>query len=447
LKILSNSLLKYSGIDRAVFYTIIQRTWSIIAGLLTLVMIAYYLSAEEQGFYYTFASVLALQVFFELGLTSVILSFASHEMGDLKWINGKLEGNTHSKARLASLLCFIIKWYRIITILFFLVLLLGGIFFFERIEQNVEWKIPWIWLVFSTACVLFITPFFSLIEGCGLVAEVALIRTLQSVAGFTLLWFGLYQEAGLLAVSFLSMTKFIIGVSWLILKYRNFFLNLILTYSNTSAVISWKQEIWPLQWKIALSWLSGYFIFHLFNPVMLAYYGPVAAGQMGMSLSIVSALSTVSIIWISTKAPIFGKLIAQRKFTELDKIFFHNLWISFSVSIVGAITLLGLVYFLQTINHPVSHRILDFSSFTVLIINATVSNIVFAEAIYLRAHKQEPFLITSIIMGFLICLSTLFIGKNYGAFGIVMGYFMINLFIGLGLGTKIFYKKRRLWHT
>ena len=43
--------------------------------------------------------------------------------------------------------------------------------------------------------------------------------------------------------------------------------------------ISYMKEIFPNQWKIALSWVSGYFIFHFFNPVLFAE-GPVVAGQM-----------------------------------------------------------------------------------------------------------------------------------------------------------------------
>jgi hypothetical protein len=37
------------------------------------------LTAVEQGFYYTFGSVLALQVFVKLGLVTVIVQMASHE--------------------------------------------------------------------------------------------------------------------------------------------------------------------------------------------------------------------------------------------------------------------------------------------------------------------------------------------------------------------------------
>ena len=61
--------------------------------------------------------------------------------------------------------------------------------------------------------------------------------------------------------------------------------------------------------QMASSWLCGYFIYQLFNPVLFAYKGAVVAGQMGMSLSLANALRSVAVSWINTKAAPFGALI------------------------------------------------------------------------------------------------------------------------------------------
>ncbi len=52
------------GIDRAVGWTVAARVWSILAGPLSVILIASHLSADEQGFYYTFASVVSFQTVF-----------------------------------------------------------------------------------------------------------------------------------------------------------------------------------------------------------------------------------------------------------------------------------------------------------------------------------------------------------------------------------------------
>src|ERR1700689_3575930 len=71
------------GLDRAVGFTVLARFWSSAAGLLTVFLIARFLSPAEQGYYYTFGSLVALQIVFELGFSLVILQMASHERAHL----------------------------------------------------------------------------------------------------------------------------------------------------------------------------------------------------------------------------------------------------------------------------------------------------------------------------------------------------------------------------
>ncbi len=77
----------------------------------------------------------------------------------------------------------------------------------------------------------------------------------------------------------------------------------------------------------------------------------------------------------------------------------------------------------------------------------TVGNIVvFAEALYLRAHKQEKFLVNSVLGAIGLTLTTWFLGRSYGALGMTGGQLLIALSVGLGFGGYTFQKYRRLWH-
>ena len=71
-----------------------------------------------------------------------------------------------------------------------------------------------------------------------------------------------------------------------------------------------------MQWRIAISWLAGYFVFQLFTPVLFHYHGAVVAGQMGMTLNVSNALLTTSLTLIAAKTPEFGKLIAGRNWHD-----------------------------------------------------------------------------------------------------------------------------------
>src|ERR1035437_9646960 len=68
------SRLKYAiGLDRAVAFTVLWRGWGAATGVVTLLFIAHFLTLTEQGYYYTFSSLVALQIVFELGFSVVIL--------------------------------------------------------------------------------------------------------------------------------------------------------------------------------------------------------------------------------------------------------------------------------------------------------------------------------------------------------------------------------------
>jgi len=75
----------------------------------------------------------------------------------------------------------------------------------------------------------------------------------------------------------------------------------LLTHKTGDRQISWQNEIWPFQWRIAISWISGYFVYQTFNPFLFAFKGPVAAGKMGMSLSFANAVMVIAMAWCRQK--------------------------------------------------------------------------------------------------------------------------------------------------
>jgi hypothetical protein len=81
-----------------------------------------------------------------------------------------------------------------------------------------------------------------------------------------------------------------------------------------------------------------------------------------------------------------------------------------------------------------------------LCINSVLNVYITGLSVYLRAHKEEPFLLLSIIIGLLMCFSTVFFGRYYGVLQMMIGNLAINTLIGAGYGTSIFLKKRKIWH-
>lgn len=436
------------GIDKAIFFTLFGRVWSVAAGLVTIFMVTHFLTPELQGYYYTFNSLIALQIFVELGLTYVLIQFSSHEMANLKWQEDRtVLGDPQAKRRLQSLMNFAITWFGIAALLIILVLAPLGVYFFKlspSVDKLFDASVAWSFLVIFTAINLTITAAAAILEGCGKVSDIALLRFWQSLASVIVTWIILWSGGGIYALVANSIMVTIVGGTWIWQKYRLFFLD-IFRYSKKLKGMDWRKEIWPFQWKIALSWMSGYLIFQLFNPLLFATHGPVAAGEMGISLQIIAAMNAAAMAWISTKVPTYGKLIATGKIEELDRIAMHGFLQSFCFLLVGIVCVGSVFLYLSEIKSPFATRILPLPLLFILAFVSLGNHIVSAQAAYLRAHKEEPFMVLSIMIGLSTAsLALLWVPKN-GAAGAVYAYAISTLAIGLVGGTIIFLRKRKQW--
>jgi xanthine/uracil permease len=167
---------------------------------------------------------------------------------------------------------------------------------------------------------------------------------------------------------------------------------------------------------------------------------------MGMSLNISNAIASIAIAWISTKAAPFGALIARREFSKLDHLFFRTLWQSLSLAVLGAVTVWSAVVLLNHRHIAFAQRVLPPLPFAFLLASMCINQVVNAWALYLRAHKQEKFLIPSVVGATALTLSTYFLGRRFGSLGMTSGQIVLAIVIGLGLGYYTFSKYRRLWH-
>src|ERR1700722_517767 len=172
------------GLDRAVGFTVLARFWGSAAGLVTVLLIARFLSPGEQGYYYTFGSLVALQIVFELGFSFVILQLASHERASLSISTDyEITGDPIAHARLASVIQKSVRWYSVAALVMAVALLPLGFYFFfthQHAGQTVSWQLPWCFAALMAALNFQIDPFLSFLEGCGYVPEVARLRFMQS---------------------------------------------------------------------------------------------------------------------------------------------------------------------------------------------------------------------------------------------------------------------------
>jgi len=443
---------KYSkiiGIDGAIGYTVLSRIISAMGGLITLLFIAIFLSKEEQGYYYTFGSIIAIQVFFELGLNGIITQYSAHEVAHLQWSSRtELTGEIKHLSRLSSLLHFCIKVFTFIAFFLFILLEISGYIFFSKYHHgniSISWQFPWMLIAFTTSLMFLVNPILAFIEGIGKVKEVAQLRFFQQLINVSTILFMLVLGGKLWVLGVASLGSFLVLVIGILFSYRKKMLAFIYK-AQSQWKINYIKEIFPYQWKIALSWISGYFIFQLFNPVLFVIEGPTVAGQMGMTLAALGGISSLSMSWISTKVPSISQLIALKNYNILDELFDKTLKQLSLLNFLLLIFFAGVVYTFTIFNIPIYKRFLPIAPLSLLCLVTFANQFIFSWATYLRCHKQEPFLINSIVGGILCALSTVILGNYFGLEGIVWGYFAITYVIGLPWGYYLFITKKSEWH-
>ena len=437
----------YIGLDRAIAFTVLGRVVQGLGSVGSVLLIVHFLSAAEQGYYYALWSLVALQSVFELGFSFVILQVAAHERAHLEFHpDGRITGSETAHFRLASLLQRAVRWYSVAAVLMTIVLLVGGTRFFSLHQQPnapTLWVVPLRVTVLACAVTFSIGPVLSFLEGCGQVAQVARMRFFQSAVSVGLSWTAMLTHHGLFSPAMVLLGQGL--VASLLLFSRRKLLVPLMRLQVAKAGISWKREVWPFQWKIAVSWLCDYFIFQLFTPVLFAFRGPVEAGRMGLSMSVVMQLSAMMLAWMTTKAAPFGSLIAKKDTPELDRQFFRALRQSISLFAGAAALVLVGVLAAPYILPKISRRIEDWPIFLLLLLTGLSSHIVQSEAIYLRAHKCEPFLVQSIVIAFCTAGSVVLFAKTSGALGVSFAYFVVLGVAGVISATVIFRRKRTEW--
>lgn len=447
LKALRLKFSKALEIDRAVFFAVMGKAWALPAGLVTMLLIGVFFSPELQGYYYTFTSVLAMQVFAELGLGTVLTYFASHEWAKLGLDqHGRVTGDADALSRLTSLARFALRWYWVAGAVMTLVLIIGGLVFFGAAgDQEFQWKVPWILLCVVTGVSLCMVPIWALLEGCNQVSNVYTFRLIQSVALNIAGWGAIFLGAGLWAAAIGVSAGVLVTAILIGRRYGGLIRTIFLTQPKGPCLM-WRTDIFPLQWRIALSWSSGYFVFSLFTPVLFHYHGPVVAGQMGMTWIFINALMAVAASWVMPKAPQFGILIAQQKYTELDHLLWRLTAIVLAVTAVAALVTWAFVLVLHQLHHPFATRLLAPSSTGYLLLATFIMSASLPMSIYLRAHKKEPLLVLQLINGLLTGIAVLVLGKHYSAEGMVIGYLAVTALL-TPFVALIWHRRRAEWHV
>ncbi|WP_437202351.1 hypothetical protein [Planctomicrobium sp. SH664] len=445
-------LLNRFAINRAVGYLVAGRLWQVVTAPVTYWLIARYFSPTLQGYYYTFGSLVAMQVFAELGLSAILVLMASHEWSALQLApDGTITGAPDAHARLANLHRQSERWLNSCALLFTVIMAVFGTYLldFPRAPQGsgaspasveaaeLHWRAPWLTVLVLNSLSLGYLPRLSILEGCNQVGTINGVRLLQSITGSVVVWIGILSGAGLWVVAATTLVRLAWEWSLVHLWYGPFFRSL--KQAPVTQTMSWSREIWPLQWKMAIQTILSFFVSKDFF-VALAFrtQGPVLAGQIGFTWNILSTIQTVSLAWIQTRIPQFGMLAAAQARRDLNQQFLHTARIALGVFLLCSFGFWGAVWLLAPLGlEGFQARFMDLRSTAILIIALIALQVAMTEHYYVRLHKRDPFLILNVATGGIVAALFYYFGRKYGLPGALTAYAGYCWLITLPVSTLI----------
>lgn len=408
--------------------------------LLVIFFASHALTQIEQGVFSTMRSMVAMTAIFDLGLSVVLVQVVAH-------IRATDPESEQTRAKLRATLRFASLWYCAATSVSTIVILWSGWHLLLGAHElsPISYVLPWLCICASTGLTMLINPLQAFVEGSGKVISIALMRGAQAFIGALALGVVAYLGGGLWSLAAMSVASMLTGWLWIVLRHHHDFA--VIFNAPSKMTVAWRTEIFPFQWRMAISWMCGWIIYQLYVPVLFAHQGPILAGQMGLTMEACAGITSLGMAWVGIKAPAWGRLVARGEHRELDRQYRIATRNALVAVVASTAVFTGGLLALRAYNHPLADRFLPTPALLPLLGAAILNQSVFAMATYLRAHKREPYLAPTVVGAVTLGTWTLVAGPLVGATGLAYAHLVVTLIVGWAWGSLIFRHCRTTWHN
>ena len=422
-------MAKRLGVDKAVFSTLLNRGWGLLNGVVTISLVVTYLSPEIQGYYYTFLSLLMMQTLLEFGFGVVLVQFVSHECAHLSIDgSGSLSGELPAKQRLRSLISLALKWYLVLSAIFFLGLGFFGQWFLKPSQASIDIYKPWWLLCVGVGFSVLAIPLRCLLEGSNQVHKSQRIALTAGIAAGVAGWVAILLGANLYALVVVSLVTAAVNLCLMTSQCRPFLYLFRWDVSGAACGgISWRHEFWPQQWRIGLSWLSGYFMYQSFVPIAFRLQGPVIAGELGVTLQIYNAINLMAGSFLTAAGPRMGMLGAKRDYEGLRQLV-RRTWLQcLGVTLLLSTFIAAAMRALQWSQISQAKRFAPWPVTLAFLLVVICQQLMNVETTAIRFQKMEPFVLTAVLSALLLLACNLWMSKTHGLEGIAWGFVIVIL--------------------
>ncbi|HHG3484927.1 TPA: O-unit flippase-like protein [Vibrio parahaemolyticus] len=403
------------------------------SGIVIIPIAIKYLTTEDMGLWYLFIALVGLAQLLEFGFQPTISRMTSYVYSGASELKSegvpKREGNLDVQL-LYDLIFASKSIYKFVSIGAALILLVCGTIYLNSFESFGKEQL-FSWIIFSSSAIVnfYFSYFNGLITGRGQQKELyritAISKSISLLVSVPLLIFGV----GLLSMAIGSFLSMIITR---LLLYRYFYnknreeIKALLNIKTRRVELT--KTLWLSAWKLGVTGLGSFLILRANMFIASSFLGLKVAASYGLSVQVISILSSVSAMVFTLNVPKLNSLQGLGDKNSIKDIFYRSLFVTHILYVIGGLLLILVGMPILELISPntmlVSLPILLFMLFMYqLELNHSVC------ATYLTTFNKVPFLHSSIISGILITISGIITSNftNFGVLGLLGGQFFIQL--------------------
>lgn len=432
------SVFSVSGVGWALLYRLLV----MFSGVALILVLPFTTTPEEQGAYYALLGLVSLYVVADLGLSSALINFVSHQIDP----DRPHDSEPVKAANLSRLMRFSASWALFGSIVLGLVVYLFGRTLLQR-----EFEVfPSLHEALLLVCVVTVFTFqlftaFAILEGLNRVAEAFFIRSIYiSVLIVTQLVFLLAGYAYFALV--IGQLLALLSAAILFLSRNMSSFIQLAGVPPQKADLSIREKVIPFQLRLAITWIFGFLPIQLMPTLLFASLGSVWAGKIGMTQQIVTAISATAFIFVQVIVPRIGQLVASEQSSEVQALYKNALKRSLMVSILAVFCVVAAQIVLSVKAADISARILPLELLIPFLCLVLINWITFARAALARAYHEEVMLWPTIVGGlaaFSVLITAGSLETNLLVYGLVGSAAFASLVLG-GVFFRAFAKQKGL---
>ena len=438
-------LARAAEFDGTVAWALGVRFWQVLAGPVTAALIAARFTETEQDFFYTLTGLLGLDALCRLGIAEVLVSLFAHARAD-----------DDGADRLPGLALFAGRWAAASGAAFAVGVGAFGAWTFAGGDapagsKSVAWAGPWALAAAANAVTVAASCGLAALTGCGQVAAVTRATTAAAVAANLAAWAVILAGGSLWAAAAACVGRAAVEIG-LIWSYRGLFRELVVggipRTEESSAGLSWRRDVWPMQWRAAVQNAAAAAATAALTLVLFRHretLGAGEAGRLGMSWSAATALQYGGTAWLATRAPRLGALAAAGDRTGFDRLFLRTFLGSWAAVAVGAVVGTGVLWWLNRAGFELANRLLPVAPFAALVGGSVLLHVPLGLAAYARAWRAEAFVLPAVGLWAAVGLAAVGLGPTHGASGVAWGFLAAVGGVGVPLFVGRWLRVRREW--